>query len=608
MQICLDQRTGAGCGAENRNSALHCGACGMPLRFALLLRDPGTQVGGYRIVQVIGHGGIGAVYEAEDLGRPAARVALKETFDPAGIRAFQAEFAVLHRLAHPNLPGYHQVFEHDGNGYLVMELVPGQSLQEVLDKHGGPLPESQVLGYALQLCDVLEFLHGQRPGIMHRDIKPANIRLTPEGRIKLVDFGLLKQGTQQTRQTIRGFGTPAYAPVEQYGRGSTDVRSDIYSLGATLYHLLTGQEPPPATERIALPADPLLPPRRANSRLSRHVADAVLAAMGLLQKDRPLTVAVMRQALLGVMPPPTMRRATPAPSASPARLLKTLQGMREGVRSLAYTPNGRFLAAASSRGVLVWYDIDKPPRTLDGHADLVLSVAWSPDAEFLASAGWDKTVRLWRVHGSPLRSFKGHTDRVPSVAWSPNGQFLASGGWDETVWLWHVSSNRMDCLQEAMSSRVNSVAWSPDGQFVATGNTDNRVRLWSVADCSLIQVLEGHGDSVTSVAWSPDGTKLASGSMDTTVRLWHAGDGHLLETLHGHTKGVTCVAWSPDGKRIASGGWDQKIWLWSQTQEFTTGELEGHDGCVWSVAWHPRHEMLASGSGDWTVRLWELNR
>jgi serine/threonine-protein kinase len=288
MIVCLDQRTGAGCGAQNRDNAQRCGQCGMALRFALLLRDPGALVGNYQIIRVIGHGAAGAVYEAADT-RTLERVALKESFDPSSISSFQEEFAMLRQLQHPNLPRYHAMFEADGNGCLVMELVPGQSLQDVLDKQPELLPENQVLGYAFQLCDVLGYLHNQRPPIVHRDIKPANIRLTPEGRIKLVDFGLLKQGSQQTRMTIRGMGTPAYAPIEQYGRAGqhTDPRSDIYSLGATLYHLLTGQEPPTATDRVAMSPDPLVPPQRRNRALSRHVSDATMFALSLAQRDRP---------------------------------------------------------------------------------------------------------------------------------------------------------------------------------------------------------------------------------------------------------------------------------------------------------------------------------
>ncbi|HMA33611.1 MAG TPA: serine/threonine-protein kinase, partial [Chloroflexia bacterium] len=198
------------------------------------------EVAGYRIEGVLGQGGYGAVYTALAWPTAAARgavtagqaVALKQHFDPAGVTQQRREFAVLNGLGHANLPHYYETFEAGDHGYLVMELVPGQNLEAVLGRHPGGLGESQVLSYALQLCDVLSYLHAQQPPILHRDIKPANIRLTPEGLIKLVDFGLLKQGLGQTGSALRGLGTPEYAPLEQYGRGgSTDPRSDLYSLG-----------------------------------------------------------------------------------------------------------------------------------------------------------------------------------------------------------------------------------------------------------------------------------------------------------------------------------------------------------------------------------------
>jgi len=204
MLICQDQRTGTGCSTENKDGAQFCRQCGRPLHFALQLRNPGDPVGAYCIVGVIGHGGFGAVYLAEDAQHPGRRIALKETFNPDQIQSYQAEFAVLAQLQHPNLPRYYNVFEADGNGYLVMEYVPGQSLEEVLNKQGGPLLETQVMGYLLQICDALACLHSHNPPIIHRDIKPANVRLTPEGLIKLVDFGLVKEGSGATRVSRRG--------------------------------------------------------------------------------------------------------------------------------------------------------------------------------------------------------------------------------------------------------------------------------------------------------------------------------------------------------------------------------------------------------------------
>ncbi|OQY99427.1 MAG: hypothetical protein B6D41_01475, partial [Chloroflexi bacterium UTCFX4] len=286
------------------------------------LQNPGAIVGAYRVARLIGHGGFGAVYEAAAL-QTNAPVALKETFDADSIRAFRREFEILRLLQHPNLPRYFEMFELGGNGYLAMEFVPGQNLQEVLTKRGGPLLESQALGFGLQTCDALMYLHRQTPPILHRDVKPANIRLTPEGEIKLVDFGLVKQTTQGTASSQRAV-TPGYAPIEQYGMGGqhTSARSDIYALGATLYELLTAQTPPPAPDRVGAASDPLIPIQRLNPALSPHVAEALTIALKPFQNDRYADVLTFKRALSGAsMPlapiPPQPQQAAARPQPAP---------------------------------------------------------------------------------------------------------------------------------------------------------------------------------------------------------------------------------------------------------------------------------------------------
>jgi serine/threonine-protein kinase len=305
---------------------------------------PGTLIRQYRIRRLVGAGGFGAVYEAEVTSAPGHTVALKETHAAGTLAAFQHEWTVLRALRHPNLPLYDEVFAEAGRGYLVMEFVSGQDLEAVLTQ-GRVLTEAQVLGYALQLCDVLAYLHQQRPAILHRDIKPANIRITPEGLLKLVDFGLVKRSDQATQTVLRGAGSPAYAPLEQYGGAAhTDVRSDIYSLGATLYHLLTGQEPPPAVVRSAQSADPLVWPHRATQqRISFAVSEAIVTALALRKDERYPDSLQFKQALLGsgTQPRPGATTGTdrpdpatgatitltgppvPAPTAPPHRTTKT---------------------------------------------------------------------------------------------------------------------------------------------------------------------------------------------------------------------------------------------------------------------------------------------
>ncbi len=217
----------------------------------------------YRVVAPLGEGGMGTVYRAWD-ARLSVEVALKEMMPQSDLDAatleqlrqqFHQEATVLARLDHPNLVGVTDFFEERSRVYLVMKFIDGESLSARI-QHKGALPEGQVLAWAEQLLNALSYCHSQ--GIIHRDIKPQNIIIRANNQAVLVDFGLVKlwnANDPRTKTIMRGIGTPEYAPPEQYdaSMGHTDPRSDLYSLGATLYHALNGEAPPTATLRIADP-------------------------------------------------------------------------------------------------------------------------------------------------------------------------------------------------------------------------------------------------------------------------------------------------------------------------------------------------------------------
>ncbi|MGB3906737.1 MAG: serine/threonine-protein kinase [Anaerolineae bacterium] len=267
----------------------------------------------YRIVELIGLGGMGAVYLTEDLHLREKRFALKEISysahtDPqvqSQLREqFHREAIALANLDHLNLPKVFDYFSQDGRDYLVMDYIEGPNLKELLDqarKRGQLLAESQVLEWADQICAALIYLHAHIPPIIHRDVKPANVKLTSDNVIKLVDFGLVKFfdfGDPSTITLVRGVGTPTYAPMEQYGAGTgrTDARSDIYSLGATLYHLLTGRAPADAQQRFLEP-ESLPGPRSLNPSISSLTEYLVLKAMTIRPDDRYQTIQEMRKDL-----------------------------------------------------------------------------------------------------------------------------------------------------------------------------------------------------------------------------------------------------------------------------------------------------------------------
>ncbi len=254
----------------------------------------------YRIVKLLGQGGFGAVYRAWDtsLNRPCA---LKENLDtsPEAERQFGREASMLANLRHSSLPVVTDHFILPGQGqYLVMDFVEGEDLQSMADRAGGPLPENQVLSWIGQVCDALNYLHSQNPPIIHRDIKPANIRVTPDGRAMLVDFGIAKVYDPKLKTTLGARAvTPGYSPQEQYGTGTTDPRSDVYSLGATLYTLLTGSEP---VESIQRNLDvPLPSPRTINPAISPAVERVILRAMEMRPTQRYQSADEMKNGLAG---------------------------------------------------------------------------------------------------------------------------------------------------------------------------------------------------------------------------------------------------------------------------------------------------------------------
>jgi eukaryotic-like serine/threonine-protein kinase len=273
----------------------------------------------YRVIALLAQGGFGAVYQSWDnnLGKP---VAIKENLDtsPEAQRQFQREASILSNLSHPNLTRVTDHFFIAGLGqYLVMDFVEGEDLQAMLDRARRPLPEAQVLAWIDQVCDALEYLHAQKPSVIHRDIKPANIKITPQGRAVLVDFGISKIYDPQLKTTLGARAvTPPYSPPEQYGQGSTDPRSDIYALGATLYTLLTGQEPPESVDRVSNGL-PLTPPRQWMPSLSPQIDAAILRACEINRTQRYQSARELRLALR-----PKFISPTAAPQASYQRLAK----------------------------------------------------------------------------------------------------------------------------------------------------------------------------------------------------------------------------------------------------------------------------------------------
>ena len=259
----------------------------------------------YRVLRHLGNGGMGAVYQAVDL-RLGHTVALKQTLtaDVELWKHFEQEARLLAQLNHPVLPRVTDYFTEGNRAFFVMQFIDGLDLAEIIAQQPGPFPQKAVIAWADQLLDALIYLHSHARQIIHRDIKPHNLKVTPTGQIALLDFGLAKSGGLnshlESSHSVFGY-TPRYAPLEQIQDLGTSPRSDIYALGATLYHLLTGIKPPDALTRaaalISAKSNPLRPANEINSAVGPELAAILSKAMAQNPDERYPSALEFREAL-----------------------------------------------------------------------------------------------------------------------------------------------------------------------------------------------------------------------------------------------------------------------------------------------------------------------
>mgnify|MGYP000108321578 CR=1 FL=1 len=643
------------CQHPNPAGATVCQSCGSPLGASTSATTPslalpkGTTLlnGRYVIEGYLGQGGFGITYKATDtrLSRP---VAIKEFFlygecvrqgknvvpmKPQDYQDFRRKFIeearILAKIKHPNKVEVYDVFEENNTAYMVMEFIEGKNLLDYLLKdRGGVMDEKEAIGYIIQVARALEAVH--QAGYLHRDIKPDNIIVTRDGRAVLVDFGAARQFiAQRTTKTMNLVLTPGYAPLEQYSsKTSLGPPLDIYALGATLYHLLTGQVPPSALDRAQ--GVNLVPPHQLNPKVSRQVSEAIMKAMEMNVYQRPQSAREFINLLTGtsVGAPAVPKAQTPVAPQVPTSSTQKVTWKEIGtfgwhggsVRSITFSPDGRFLASGGEDNkVSVRETGNWREEAILEHAWHVLSVAFSPDGRFLASGCRNGKVTVWLVGNWLDFATFPHRGSVRSVSFSPNGSLLASGCQDGTVNIWDLGSRqRIACLKHG--TWVNSLAFSPDGMFLASGGYDgqnNTIKIWDVRSLTERVTLPYWGQVVLSIAFSPDGKFLASGSgviyttmwgqqewKDGEVKVWEVGSWREVVTLRRGKSGVS-VAFSPDGRLLAAGGIDGTVRVWEVGSWREVATFSGR-GCVSLVSFSPDGKFLASGNADGTIKLWEI--
>lgn len=536
----------------------------------------------YRILEILGQGGMGSIYRAEDenLG---VHVAVKENLFTSEeyARQFRREAVILANLRHPNLPRVTDHFVIDGQGqYLVMDYIEGDDLRERIDIQG-LLSDADAVLLGTAVCEALAYLHSRQPQVVHRDIKPGNIKITPTGNVILVDFGLAKV-TEESQVTTTGARamTPGYSPPEQYGTARTDPRTDIYSLGASLYMAVTGALPEDALVRAMGQID-LTPVRKHSPKVSRRLAAVIEKAMAIRPEQRYQTAEEFKRALLNTraitgsraakeatLVPAVQNSSELSPNSTPAGYSAAQGGRTATENGNSLVPPGR--TAAGRRGIGCWlvgaFFIVLITAVIGGayifQPDLIRqAVALIPEnfLSFPISIGASTPAATEPSSGSP--SPQGGTALVVE----PINTATKTPGLptQETI----EASGTSTATSEPTSAPPPSPTFTPPatpvgggwGQIAYASDVTGLPQIWLMnSDGTASRQITEMEEGACQPTWSPDGERLAFISPCGGNQEIYPGagifiinvDGSEMTALPSVPGGDFDPSWSPDGSRI----------------------------------------------------------
>ncbi len=607
-----------------------------------LVRD----FGDYELLEEIARGGMGIVYKARQKSLDRL-VALKMLLfgpqaSPDFAKRFRAEAVLAASLQHPNIVAIHEVGVHEGQQFFAMDYVAGPTLARLAGHE--PLPARRAAGYLKTIAEAIHYAHER--GILHRDLKPSNVLIDADDQPRVTDFGLARRFDGDSQVTITGqvLGSPNYIPPEQAlgKRGKVSRPSDVYALGAMLFHLLTGR-PPFQGETVADTLEQVLNTeplglRFLNPSVPRDLETICLKCLEKEPERRYATAQALAdelgrflngQPVLARPLGPTGKvwrwcRRQPVRAGLTVALILVLGAGTAGVAWQWRRAEHNAAAEAVQRRAAVAAGIDTEVR--EYAANIALAQGLIQNHQFAQAretllARTPESYRGWewgwllRGCNQDLMTLSGNPSLGLQASFSPDSRHLVTAGLDPVLWIWELATGQAIRPLRGHTGWCGITPFSPDGRHLASigwNGGDTTARIWDMESFQPTFPPLVHPASVCQAAFSPDGRRLATACADGRVRVFDAATGADTGLSNDYGDEVHCVRFSPDGRRIAYAGGsfqytrsqDTTIRIW----DLATGQtrrLKGHEQEVACVAWSPDGSTLASSGWDGKIKAWD---
>jgi WD40 repeat protein len=601
------------------------------------------SLGPYRVEAELGRGGMGIVLRGYDEGLQRT-VALKllrpELADEIARARLVREARTAARLRHDHVVGIYAVVDPpDGLPYVVMEYLAGPTLDQLIRQ--GQLRPKEVAELIAQAADGLAAAH--EAGLVHRDIKPSNLMIDPAtDRAKVTDFGLARAAERPSGLTCEGAlaGTPAYmSPEQARGDAVLDAKTDVYSLGVTLYEALTGQVPFQGTLTMVLQQvlqDEPKPPQRLNNAIPCDLETICLKAMAKEPSRRYHSARELGEDLRRFLRGEPIRARPAGPIERLGRwcrrnpILATATGLAATGLVAATLVSIAFAAYQTRAADRLRQEQRRTQEALDSsqqlsfrlaldrglalceQKDTGLGMLWLTRALEVAPEGRTDLHRVlrvnlanWRHHVSVLQAILPHPGQVVAVAFQPSGSVVATACDDGRVRLWSFSDGEPRAIAMAHQGPVTALAFAPDGRSLLSASADGTARLWDTATGQPKSGPLAHEGPVAAVAFRPDGQVFSTASRDGTARLWKAETTAPIGQPLRHSSPLAGACFSPDGQTLLTWDADRSARLWNAATHEPIGPPLEHEQMIKCAVFSPDGTMVLTGGLDYTTRLWD---